>query len=111
MEPVTSRPGGCVVTMPLSLEWKDIGSWNSYATVFPHDAEGNVRKAGLAELLDCRETVVVSSDPRHLVAAVGCDDLVIVHTPTATLVRRRDHAETVKQLQQRIAREHGSSYA
>lgn len=111
MEPVTSHPGGHVVTFPLSLEWKDIGSWDSYAAVLPHDAEGNVRGAGLEELVDCRGTVVISADPSHLVAAIGCEDLVIVHTPTATLVCRRDLAETVKQLQQRIARDHGSSYA
>jgi mannose-1-phosphate guanylyltransferase len=111
MEPVTSSPERRVLTFPLSLEWKDIGSWSSYASVFPRDAEGNVRQARHSELLDCRNMVVVSADPNHLVAAVGCDDLVIVHTPTATLVCRRDRIEDVKQLQQRIAQEHGNDYA
>ncbi len=111
MEPVASIPGGRIMTIPLSVEWKDIGSWNSYAEVFPHDEKGNVQKADLAELIECRGTMVISTDPRHLIAAVGCEDLVIVHTPTATLVCRRDRAETIKQLQQRIAREQGSEYA
>jgi mannose-1-phosphate guanylyltransferase len=111
MEPITSSPEGRVMTFPLSLEWKDIGSWSSYTSVFPRDAEGNVRQARLSELLDCRGTAVVSADPNHLVAAVGCEDLVIVHTPTATLVCRKDRVEAVKQLQQRIAREHGTGYA
>jgi mannose-1-phosphate guanylyltransferase len=111
MEPVTNRSEGRVMTLPLSLQWQDIGSWTSYAAAFPHDTEGNVREARLAELIDCRGTLVVSDDPHHLIAAVGCDDLVIVHTTNATLVCRTDHAETIKQLQQRIAREHGSDYA
>jgi mannose-1-phosphate guanylyltransferase len=110
MEPVASASRGCIMTIPLSLEWKDIGSWNSYAEVFPHDEKGNVQKADLAHIIECRGTMVISTDPRHPVAAVGYEDMVIVHTPTATLVCRRDRAENIKQLQQRIAREQGSEY-
>jgi mannose-1-phosphate guanylyltransferase len=111
MEPVTNHSGGRVMTLPLSLRWKDIGSWTSYAEVFPHDAEDNIHDASLVELVDCRETVVFSTDHRHLIAAVGCEDLIIVHTSNATLVCRRDRAEDVKQLQQRIARKYGSDFA
>jgi mannose-1-phosphate guanylyltransferase len=111
MEPITRRSGACVLTIPLSLSWKDIGSWSSYAAILPHDEEGNARGADLTELIDCRGTAVVSTDPRHLVAVVGCEDLVIVHTPNATLVCRSDRAETIKQLQKRIAREYGSDFA
>jgi mannose-1-phosphate guanylyltransferase len=111
MEPMTGRPGASVATIPLSASWKDIGSWPSYAATLPHDADGNARGGGLSELIDCRGTVVVTTDPRHLVAAVGCDDLVIVHTPTATLVCRRDRTEAIKPLQKRISRDHGRAYA
>jgi hypothetical protein len=48
--------------------------------------------------LDTRGTLVASSDPGHLIAVLGCEDLVIVHTPDATLVCRADRAEDVKQL-------------
>ena len=45
---------------------------------------------------------VVSEDPSHLVATVGCEDLVIVHTADATLVCPRAEAERVKELVARV---------
>jgi mannose-1-phosphate guanylyltransferase len=45
---------------------------------------------------------VVSDDPAHLIATVGCEDLVIVHTADATLVMPRAEAERVKDLVARI---------
>jgi mannose-1-phosphate guanylyltransferase len=45
---------------------------------------------------------VVSEEPGHLVATVGCEDLVIVHTRDATLVCPRAQAERVKELAERV---------
>ena len=41
---------------------------------------------------------VASSDPSHLVTLVGCEGLVVVHTPDATLVMPADDAQRVKEL-------------
>jgi hypothetical protein len=46
---------------------------------------------------------VRSTDPEHLVTAVGVDDLIIVHTPDATLVAHRDDESGLKQLIERLA--------
>ena len=48
--------------------------------------------------MDTRDTLVASSDPDHLITPIGCEDLVIIHTPQATLVCRKDRAEDVKSL-------------
>ena len=53
---------------------------------------------------------MVSSDPAHLIAAFGCDDLVIVHTPNVTLVCRRDRADDLKKLYTRASEEFGPEY-
>jgi mannose-1-phosphate guanylyltransferase len=42
--------------------------------------------------------VVASSDGEHLVALVGCEGLVVVHTPRATLVMPAEQAQRVKDL-------------
>ena len=55
--------------------------------------------------------LAVSEDPRHLVALVGCEDLIVVHTPLATLVCRKDQAERVKQLAALAAERFGTEYA
>ena len=46
--------------------------------------------------------IVVSTDG-HLTAVVGASDLVVVHTPTATLVCPKDRAQEIKALLKRLA--------
>ena len=46
---------------------------------------------------------VASSVDGHLLALVGCEGLVVVHTPTATLVMPADQAQRVKELHARVA--------
>ncbi len=52
--------------------------------------------------MDTRRTLVASNDPKHLIAAIGCDDLIIVHTPDATLVCRSDCADAIKELHRQV---------
>lgn len=78
------------------FKWDDVGSWQAIPNHFPADAEGNVR-LGRSALMDVRDSIVVSSGD-HLTAVVGLSDVVVVHTPTATLVCPRDRAQDVKKL-------------
>jgi hypothetical protein len=61
-------------------------------------------------LLETSGTLLASSDPSHLIAAVGCEDLLIVHTPDATLVCRADRAEEIKKLCEIVAQRYGDAY-
>jgi len=110
MEPASVDPSVRVAALPMPLEWKDIGSWPSFAEICDHDEAGNALAGGRQVLVDCKGMFVASSDPEHLVAGIGCEDLIIVHTANATLVCRRDRAEDIKTLQQRVARELGDRY-
>ena len=69
-------------------------------TITP-DASGNRSNAHWCDV-DSRGMLVVSEDPSHLIATVGCDDLVIVHTKDATLICPRAQSERVKELVERI---------
>ncbi len=53
-------------------------------------------------LLDSANNLLVSEDPGHLVAAVGIEDLVVVHTPRVTMICRRDQAQRIKELYQAV---------
>jgi hypothetical protein len=52
---------------------------------------------------------VASSDRDHLVALVGCEGLVVVHTPKATLVMPAAEAQRVKELHALVAERYPGS--
>jgi len=107
MEPATSGraaevAGGVdVATLRMDVRWLDVGSWSSYAQVAAPDASGN-RLAGTGGggtiAVDSRDNLVVTDQPGHTVALLGCEGLVVVHTPDATLVMPADRAEGLKDL-------------
>jgi mannose-1-phosphate guanylyltransferase len=86
MEPARPRPSSPWPRCPLAARWLDVGSWPAYGEALDADEDGNRVGAAKAVLHASRGNVVASSDPEHLVTLVGCEGLVVVHTPTATLV-------------------------
>ena len=85
------------------FKWDDVGSWQALPNHFPSDAEGNVC-LGKTALLDAHDSIVVSSDG-HVTAVVGLSDVVVVHTPEATLVCPRSRAQDVKKLVRGMAKQ------
>jgi len=105
MEPASRDPQVRVAAVPMPLKWLDVGSWPSFAETCPKDTNGNALGGGQSLLMDSQRTLVASSDPKHLIATIGCDDLIIIHTPDATLVCRKDTAETIKELHKQLGKE------
>ena len=99
-----------VAAVGMALSWRDIGSWPSFSETCARDPSGNALAAEKSLLVDTRGTLVASNTPGHLIAVLGCDDLIIIHTPTATLVCRKDRAEDVKMLQAIAAERFGADY-
>lgn len=81
----------------LACEWTDMGGWLSVGASVAPDAWGNSVLAPRALLEKTTGTIVVSDDG-HLVVACGLENLVIVHTPDATLVCHKDHLERLREL-------------
>jgi mannose-1-phosphate guanylyltransferase len=79
--------------MPLPLRWEDVGSWDALARLLESDVRGNVCQ-GEALVLSGSNLLLAATD--GMIAVKGVDDLIVVHTPDATLVCRRDDAEGVR---------------
>lgn len=107
MEPASRDPAVEVIAVPMLLRWRDVGSWNAFAETCPKDNQGNAIAAERNLLVHSTRTLVASNDPNHLIAAVGCKDLIIVHTNEATLVCHSDCAESIKELYQRVGERFG----
>jgi mannose-1-phosphate guanylyltransferase len=110
MEPASRDSFVRVAAVPMPLDWLDVGSWTAFAETCPTDEQGNALAAERRVLEGTSNTLVASSDPAHLVAVMGCEGLVIVHTPDATLVCRKDQAESIKKLQERVSEQFGQDY-
>lgn len=103
MEPASTSPDFTVAALPLRASWTDVGSWTAYGDALGRDSSGNAVGAGSALLADSRDCVVTSAEDGHLLALIGCEGLVVVHTPAATLVVPAAQAQRVKELQSLVA--------
>lgn len=82
-----------VAVVPFAGAWSDVGSWNAVAELLPADEAGN-RLQGQAVAMQARNNFVHA--PHRRVVLLGVDDLLVVDTPDAVLVTRRETAEQVK---------------
>ena len=89
--------------------WDDVGTWASAATHFEQDSAGNARY-GVSELLKSTGNTVVNDGDGHLVALMGVENLVVVHTKDATLICSRDSAQDLKELVKQIGEREGISF-
>ena len=117
MEPASLDPDVRIACISLDLDWRDIGSWTAYGTLAETDEWGNATMLAASSegqastaLQDCRGTLVVSLEPEHLVACLGCEDMVIVHTADATLVCPKSRVEELKKLHIGIQEKFFGSY-
>ncbi len=108
MEPASRDPQVKVLAVPMPLRWTDVGSWAAFADTCPRDVDGNAIAAERHLLHGCRNTLAASSEPGHLIAAIGCRDLVIAHTADATLVCPAGDAEAVKELHRLLGEKFGA---
>jgi mannose-1-phosphate guanylyltransferase len=97
MEPAGADKAVSICTVPMHVEWLDVGSWPSYGETLEADGQGN-RSDTRCFTLDCNNTLAVSDDPNHALTMIGCQDLIVVHTKDATLVFPASEAQRVKEM-------------
>jgi len=98
---------GGVLAAEGDFGWSDVGAWSSLAGIWPRDADGNAFKGG-SVVLDSRNNLAYN--PGRLTALVGVDDLVIVNTPDALLVCRRDKDQSIKQVLDLLSKKGRTGY-
>jgi mannose-1-phosphate guanylyltransferase len=104
MEPASKDPSVTIAMVKMDLDWLDVGSWPSYAETLAPDRSGN-RVSGTSETIihgGKNNLVVTDGPPGHTVALLGCENLIVVRTPDATLVMPRDKAQELKDLHAKV---------
>lgn len=85
----------CVLEAP--FEWDDVGSWQALTRLLGIDDDQNTID-GPHVGIETRGCTVRDTTGTHLIGTLGVEDLIIVHTPDATLVARKGDENAVKRL-------------
>jgi mannose-1-phosphate guanylyltransferase len=88
-----------VKVLEADFDWQDVGSWLSLESNLPKDSDGNAVKGDFVSVAS-RNLVAVSES--GVIAAAGVSDLIIVHTPDATLVCGKENAQKVRDIVKRL---------
>lgn len=111
MEPASKDKDFSVCTVQMDVNWLDVGSWPSYGETLDADGQGNRSlvsdsagspATGETLLEHSRNNLVVNAGRGHTIAMLGVEDLIVVHTPDATLIMPRSRAEELKNLHARV---------
>jgi mannose-1-phosphate guanylyltransferase len=89
-------------------DWDDLGSWQSISRLAGTDRFDNTiigRHLGA----NTRGTIVRTTDD-HLVVTVGVEDILVVHTPEATLVARKQDEEAVRDVVKQLESQGWTEY-
>ncbi|MBU1523558.1 MAG: mannose-1-phosphate guanylyltransferase/mannose-6-phosphate isomerase [Candidatus Omnitrophica bacterium] len=86
----------------LNLGWSDLGTWSSLDKVLPKDKSANTIKAD-AIVSESKNITVLGKD--RLIACLGLENLIVVDTPDALLIARKDRSEEVKKVVERLKKD------
>jgi mannose-1-phosphate guanylyltransferase len=89
-----------VVVIEAGFRWDDVGSWGAIGRLQVADTDSNTVRGDHCGL--GTKSSIVISDPGHLVATIGLENLIVVQCGNATLVADRTNEESVKQLVERM---------
>jgi mannose-1-phosphate guanylyltransferase len=97
-----------ILVIPGDFGWNDIGSWATVSDISAKDDNGNAVKAAHIAL-DTRNCLIFGAD-RKLVATIGVEDLIVVDTDDALLICRKDRAQDVKKIVDKLKEEKMDSF-
>ncbi|MBL1406593.1 MAG: mannose-1-phosphate guanylyltransferase/mannose-6-phosphate isomerase [Rhizobiales bacterium] len=81
------------------MDWRDIGSWDSYLELFEKDKSGNV--AGDMAFAEESNNCLVHTEHKPI-ALVGVDDIIVIDSADGILVADRSHVQNIKGISRKI---------
>ena len=89
-----------VLVVESTFEWDDVGEWPAVERHNSPDEKGNTVR-GTCLLREAKGNIV-RTDGNHLIALIGVEDLMVLHTEDATLVCPKSKAQDIKDLVREI---------
>jgi len=93
--------------LPVSMQWSDLGSWESLYDISKKDASGNVLRGNVISQ-NTRNSLIFST--KKLVTSIGLENMLIVETEDALLVCDLKKSQDVKKLVETLKEEDRHEY-
>lgn len=98
---------GKILTIPVSMEWNDVGSWSTLSGLLKSDTDGNVL-SGKTLICDSKDNFVKSND--KLIAMIGVNDYVVVESKDVILICPKTKTESIRKLVLELEKQKLSQY-
>ena len=98
-----------VYVIPAAFDWSDLGTWNSAWENFEKDTALNAVAGTNTMLVDASGCIVHSTD-KKLILVGGVEDLIVVNTPDALLICKKENEQQIKDYLQIVKMEKGAVY-
>lgn len=98
-----------VYVIPADFDWSDLGTWNSAWENFDKDPAHNAKAGDNTLLIDAQGCIVHSTDQK-LVLVGGVEDLIVVNTPDALLICKKENEQQIKEYLQKVKETKGELY-
>jgi mannose-1-phosphate guanylyltransferase len=99
-----------VYAIKLDCRWLDMGSFAALPDIISSDKDNNIIVAGSNEVLDCKDSIFITEEKGHLIAAIGLENIVVAHSADATLICHVDQTHRLKELLELIKQNTGERF-
>jgi mannose-1-phosphate guanylyltransferase len=95
---VMEKAHNVVMLAGVGFRWSDVGSWSSWKDSYEESRPSDDKNLvfGEASLINCKDTLIYGD--KKFIAGVGLESMIVVDTPDAILVCRRDQAQEVRKI-------------
>ena len=98
-----------VYVIPSSFGWSDLGTWNSAYDNLEKDYLGNAVTGKNVLVIDAVKCMV-SAENNKLMVLQGLDDFIVVDTPDALLICKKEKEQQIKEYVAEVRRNIGDEY-
>ncbi len=98
-----------VYVIPASFGWSDLGTWNSAWKNFEKDNSQNAVAGINSMLIESNNCIVHSCDSKLLLIG-GVNDLIVVNTPDAILICKKENEQHIKEYLEKVRETKGELY-
>lgn len=98
-----------VFIIPADFKWSDLGTWNSAWEQLEKDGSENAI-AGTNTLVAGAKGCMVHSLEKKLLVIGGVEDLIIVNTPDALLICKKENEQEIKEYLSKVKQTKGAAY-